>query len=422
MSSDRQQQVAHFQTFYTKEYKNIIEEFIGQYPENQKSLYISHNDLSNFHNELAETYLAAPHEMQNIAERALCQYAPEDVALKSANVRLVGLPENRSVSSLAPTGDAAQRTGELVSLDVSIQEVADSELVLTEAAFECQRCGTMTYIPQSGDELQEPYECQGCERQGPFRVNHDHSEAQPAQQVTITDNEYTNRTIQLTGDLCESLSEGTQATLVGVPELGSSKGKKYKLHFTTISINNVRSVGTIENRPELPDIEEVRVEVTEAINDWADATDRVLTTHDTNRMEEWSTQTKLVTPLLAALGWPIRSPHVYQEQTPPGFPQSARAKQVDYTLYDSEQTPVIVVEAKQIGSRLESSPLDQVIEYMRLYEVGRALLTTGERILGIKRIEESNNEEVIINSAYDNLGKKSDQLLQFTPQGVDVEI
>ena len=38
-------------------------------------------------------------------------------------------------------------------------------------AFECERCGRVTRIPQSGSDLTEPADCPGCERQGPYRVN-----------------------------------------------------------------------------------------------------------------------------------------------------------------------------------------------------------------------------------------------------------
>jgi len=57
-----------------------------------------------------------------------------------------------------------------------IARATPSKPKLAEAAFECQRCGTITYVPAQGMDLQEPHECQGCERQGPFRIDHEKSD------------------------------------------------------------------------------------------------------------------------------------------------------------------------------------------------------------------------------------------------------
>ncbi|MFB6197425.1 MAG: hypothetical protein ABEI52_04035, partial [Halobacteriaceae archaeon] len=49
---------------------------------------------------------------------------------------------------------------------------------ISEAVFTCQRCGADTVVPQYFDhpldaELQEPYKCESCERQGPFKIDGD---------------------------------------------------------------------------------------------------------------------------------------------------------------------------------------------------------------------------------------------------------
>lgn len=48
----------------------------------------------------------------------------------------------------------------------SERAIRDERLV-----FVCQRCGTNTPVPQDGDTVTQPYECDGCERQGPFNIN-----------------------------------------------------------------------------------------------------------------------------------------------------------------------------------------------------------------------------------------------------------
>ncbi len=38
-------------------------------------------------------------------------------------------------------------------------------------AYQCERCGRIMRIPQSGQELTEPHECSGCDTQGPWSIN-----------------------------------------------------------------------------------------------------------------------------------------------------------------------------------------------------------------------------------------------------------
>jgi len=55
----------------------------------------------------------------------------------------------------------------LVQVHGIIRKATDVRPKIEEAAFECQLCGTLSRIPQSSGDFQEPHECQGCERQGP---------------------------------------------------------------------------------------------------------------------------------------------------------------------------------------------------------------------------------------------------------------
>lgn len=103
--------------------------------------------------------------------------------LNQMTVRVTGLDE---VHELVPgTFSPTDHAGSYRRLSGEVAAVSDVYARVTKAAFECQRCGTMSYIPQSDSDFQEPQECQGCERQGPFRVNHDHSEFVDAQEILL---------------------------------------------------------------------------------------------------------------------------------------------------------------------------------------------------------------------------------------------
>jgi len=95
-------------------------------------------------------------------------------------VRVHNLPSRRT-SALSGTNTTATS----ISVQGIVRKATDVRPKVTNAAFECQRCGTLTRIPQVAGDFQEPHECQGCERQGPFRLNMDQSEFVDAQKLRV---------------------------------------------------------------------------------------------------------------------------------------------------------------------------------------------------------------------------------------------
>ncbi|MDG5778774.1 hypothetical protein VB773_00130 [Haloarculaceae archaeon H-GB2-1] len=63
----------------------------------------------------------------------------------------------------------------------------DAAQTVTQAAFECQRCATLTRIPQTTDDFVEPPQCQCCEQSGPFRLHRRQSEFVDAQTLQLRD-------------------------------------------------------------------------------------------------------------------------------------------------------------------------------------------------------------------------------------------
>lgn len=61
--------------------------------------------------------------------------------------------------------------GRLVHIRGQVTKRSKRKLRDEVIAFECNRCGRIISIPQTGESMQEPHECPGCERQGPFEVN-----------------------------------------------------------------------------------------------------------------------------------------------------------------------------------------------------------------------------------------------------------
>ena len=170
-----------FEELYRNYYRNEIGELAQQYPTERKSLYVDWQELYRFDPDLADDYRAHPEEFQEYAEEALRLYdLPVDVKLGQAHVRVRNLPDSTDIRAIR-----ADHRGNLITVQGIVRKATDVRPKITQAAFECQRCGTLTRIPQQSGDFQEPHECQGCERQGPFRINFDQSEFVDAQQIRV---------------------------------------------------------------------------------------------------------------------------------------------------------------------------------------------------------------------------------------------
>ncbi|KAA9408466.1 helix-turn-helix domain-containing protein [Haloarcula hispanica] len=173
--------IDRFEEFYRNYYRNEIGELAQKYPNDQKSLYIDWDDLYRFDPDLADDYRTKPEQIQEYAEEALRLYdLPVDVSLGQAHVRVRNLPESEDIRDLRH-----EHHGNLVAVRGIIRKATDVRPKVIEAAFECQRCGTLTRIPQTAGDFQEPHDCQGCERQGPFRLNTDQSQFIDAQKLRV---------------------------------------------------------------------------------------------------------------------------------------------------------------------------------------------------------------------------------------------
>ncbi|PSP83917.1 MCM family protein [Halobacteriales archaeon QS_1_68_17] len=170
-----------FEEFYRNYYRNEIGELAQKYPTEKRSLYVDWQDLYRFDPDLADDYSSHPEEFQEYAEEALRMYdLPVDVKLGQAHVRVRNLPETTEIRAIR-----ADHRGTLISVQGIVRKATNVRPKIQQAAFECQRCGTLTRIPQTSGDFQEPHECQGCERQGPFRINFDQSEFVDAQKLRI---------------------------------------------------------------------------------------------------------------------------------------------------------------------------------------------------------------------------------------------
>ena len=236
-----------FIQFYRNYYREAIGTLAQRYPNEQRSLYVEYDDLYQFDRDLAEDFRTKPDQMREYAEEALRLYdLPADVSLGRAHVRLQNLPDSIDIRGIRVHDD---HIGKLVSVQGIVRKATDVRPKVTEAAFECQRCGTMTYIPQSDGGFQEPHECQGCERQGPFRVNFDQSEFVDSQKLRIQESPEGLRggetpqslDVDIVDDITGQVSPGDHVTCVGVLHIeqvqqGNEKSAIFDLYMDGVSI------------------------------------------------------------------------------------------------------------------------------------------------------------------------------------------
>jgi len=208
---------------YRNYYRDEIAELAQKYPREQRSLYVDFDDIYRFDPDLADDVQNHPDEMLKHFEEGLRLFdLPVDIDLSKAHVRIHNLPETYDVGEVV----RADNVNDLLDIRGQVKKTSEVNLRPVESVWECQRCGTQTEIVQSGNQLQEPHECSGCERQGPFIFKDDES--------TVVDHQYarlqqppektrggTGDTIDvhLEDDLIEEFTAGDRITLTGVLEV-----------------------------------------------------------------------------------------------------------------------------------------------------------------------------------------------------------
>jgi len=177
MSTQEPALVNDLVTFLKDYYKDEIAMFAQKYPKERQSLYVDYKDLYRCDriDGFEDDYLIAPNQFKDYLEEALRNYdLPVDVSLDNAHVRVTDPDEYITRKGLGQLTE--DDLGKYTAIRCQIGKVSERKPRLKVGCFECQRCGTITRIPQSFAQSQEPHQCQGCERTGPFNLNENESE------------------------------------------------------------------------------------------------------------------------------------------------------------------------------------------------------------------------------------------------------
>lgn len=154
-------------------YRDEIGRFVQHYPKEERVFEVAYEDLRRGCPDVADYYIDDPEAAKQVLKDALSRYdLPVPVDWSKARIHVTGLAdalehEIKDVGGFVPSDLNLEH--ELLRGQVTKRSEAKPKA--NEIAFECQRCGTITRMTQTDHEKQEPHECKGCERQGPFVIN-----------------------------------------------------------------------------------------------------------------------------------------------------------------------------------------------------------------------------------------------------------
>lgn len=275
MSTQTNDVVDKFERFYQTQYQQEISTLANRFPRDQKSLEINWQDLFKYDSELAEDYLDHPEQMRDYAEEALRIHdIPNGVNLADAHVRIANINNTAEIRELR-----SDHVNQLISIEGIVRNKTDVRPKLLEAAFECQRCGTLTRIPQSSTDLAEPHECQGCDRQGPFNINYTQSDFIDSQALRLQESPEglqggetpQNLDVRFRDDIVGDVSPGNPVEVTGIVRLedqtGQDKSTTFDMYIEGVSLRikdekfedfdlTEEDKQKIEDRSELPDVYE----------------------------------------------------------------------------------------------------------------------------------------------------------------------
>jgi len=229
MASARDQELTdRFETFFRQRQSDAIADLARRYPREAKSLEIDFEELFRFDPDFADDLIETPTRFLDAAEEALRLYdLPVDRDLANAHVRIRNLPEPTEIRAIR-----AEHLGTLIAVQGIVRKATSVKPKIERAAFECLRCGTVTVVPQADGNFQEPYQCDGCEREGPFQFLTDANETSfvDAQKLRIQESPEglgggeTPESIDMhiEDDITGEVSPGDHVTATGILRLDDS--------------------------------------------------------------------------------------------------------------------------------------------------------------------------------------------------------
>jgi len=151
--------------------KEDLAELMQRYP-SDRALWIDYDELWRFDSALADDLHEQPDViLGHLTEAVGYVDLPHGLGAEDIDIdlRFTNLPDGLTYS---PSELRKDQGGTFVSVTGVLERVTTSDDAPKQLPFECQRCLTVNQMPQSlsSGALNEPHECIGCERKGPFKA------------------------------------------------------------------------------------------------------------------------------------------------------------------------------------------------------------------------------------------------------------
>jgi replicative DNA helicase Mcm len=230
----------------SKEIDTVAEEILVEYCQDQlrefdegsDSIVLNYSDVLNYNVEIANLVTDNPDETLEEFKDAVEALEPQ---VDNVRVRVKDLLTTTHISDLR-----ARHVNTLVSFEGVVRNATRSREKCLEGVFECQRCGTLTTVTQNIGEFQEPHQCSGCERQGPFLLLEDQSDFVDWQKLRISEplskgkGEPEKIDVRLEGDdIVKSVKPGDRVEIVGIPRSRTDGDVVFEKHIEGVHVEKL---------------------------------------------------------------------------------------------------------------------------------------------------------------------------------------
>lgn len=254
MPPDITQMITQWEWFFKENgYQRKIETAANYFPE-ERCVYVDYEEIDNKNSELAKNLLDFPNNMIYSAEKAISNLAPPDVKDVELHFRVKNLPPELARFDIRNL--RSKHLGKLISIEGLSRKVTEVRPRLSNAVFECKRCGAEIKVKQESIYFKEPLECSkemgGCGRTSAstdFKLLIEKSKFVDTQKVEIQESPEGLRggaqpqrlVAYVEDDLTGVISPGDRVVLNGI--LGSRQRGRYPVRSTIFDIFlNVNSI------------------------------------------------------------------------------------------------------------------------------------------------------------------------------------
>jgi DNA replicative helicase MCM subunit Mcm2 (Cdc46/Mcm family) len=259
--------------FQGTEYMQKVREVADLYPE-VRSVNVGYDDLDRFDADLAASLLEHPDLYLLAGKQAMKNLMHQDMRRAGINLRILGLPRDSRVEIRELR---AKHVGKLVSVEGMVRKATEVRPKITDAMFQCLRCGHVIRETQEGLFFKEPMECykeqDGCGRSAgstKFKLLTEESRFVDTQKVEVQESPEGLRggaqperlTGYLEDDAAGSVSPGDRITLNGILR-SVQKGQPAKSTLFDINLDIIAAESQRHEYEEIQISEEDEKEIIE---------------------------------------------------------------------------------------------------------------------------------------------------------------